>query len=86
MKGVIRSLAVHHQSLAFRARLYDAKSKRLRRRLALVLDKLYLQVNTTSSKNGEVGGGGSAISLVRWGSIGGREEWGKNKRAECKAP
>ena len=27
MKGVIRSLAVHHQSLAFRARLYDAKNE-----------------------------------------------------------
>ena len=27
------SLAVHHQSLAFRARLYDEKTKRLRRRM-----------------------------------------------------
>ena len=60
------------------------KTKRLRRRLALVLDKLYLQVSTTLSKNGE--GRGGAISLVRWRSIGGRVEWGKNKRAECKAP
>ena len=33
------SLAVHHQSLAFGARLYDTKTKRLRRRLALIATK-----------------------------------------------
>ena len=77
MKGVVRSLEVHHQSLAFRARLYDAKNKAPEQE-AGISTRQTLSLNTTLPKNGEVGGRGGAISLVRWGSIGGREERRRN--------
>ena len=89
MKGVIRSPAVHHQPIAFRARLYDAKNKAPEEEAGISTRQTLSLSEHNLVKKMEGWGGGrerSAISLVRWGSIGGREEWGKNKRVECKAP
>ena len=81
MKGVVRSLEVHHQSIAFRARLYDAKNKAPKEEAGISTRQTLSLSEHNLVKKMEGWGEWCAISLVRWGSIGGREEWGKNKRA-----
>ena len=64
MKGVVRSLEVHHQSIAFRARLYDAKNKAPKEEAGIsTRQTLSLSEHNLVKKNGGGGGERCAISL-----------------------
>ena len=68
MKGVIRSPAVHHQPIAFRARLYDAKNKAPEEEAGIsTRQTLSLSEHNLVKKNGGVGGGGGGSgALLVW--------------------